>query len=241
MPASNTASPSRFKSTTFPNPPPGAVLLRMTQAGICGSDLHVWRGDQVNVPLPPTGRAMGHEGTGVVETLGDGVTTDSAGAPVQKGDRVVYAAVFPCYACHQCLRGNTNWCMNRNYPAAGTWPYFTGTYADFLYLPPRHPFFRVPDELDDDLLGPVNCAMGTVTTGLIRAGAGEGDYVVIQGAGGLGVHATAMAKEMRRRPGHRPRPPGEPAGAGRRIRRRPHHQHRGIQHPRNPRAPRQAS
>ena len=126
----------------------------------------------------------------------NGVTTDSAGAPVQKGDRVVYAAVFPCYSCHQCLRGNTNWCMNRNYPAAGAWPYFTGTYADFLYLPPRHPFFRVPDEQDDDLLGPVNCAMGTVTTGLIRAGAGEGDYVVIQGAGGLGVHATAMAKEM---------------------------------------------
>ena len=60
-----------------PEPAPGAVVLRMTQAGICGSDLHVWRGDQVNVPLPPTGRAMGHEGTGVIDVLGDGVTTDS--------------------------------------------------------------------------------------------------------------------------------------------------------------------
>ena len=88
-----------------PEPEPGAVVLRMTQAGICGSDLHVWRGDQVNVPLPPTGRAMGHEGTGVVEMLGDGVATDSAGAPIGKGDRVVYAAVFPCYHCHQCLQG----------------------------------------------------------------------------------------------------------------------------------------
>ena len=188
--------PFAIEEYDVPEPAPGAVLLRMTQAGICGSDLHVWRGDQVNVPLPPTGRAMGHEGVGVVETLGDGVTTDSAGAPIAAGDRVVYAAVFPCYRCRQCLRGNTNWCENRNYPAAGVWPYFTGTYADFLYLPPRHPFFRVPDALDDDLLGPVNCAMGTVTTGLIRAGAGEGDYVVIQGAGGLGIHATAMAKEM---------------------------------------------
>jgi threonine dehydrogenase-like Zn-dependent dehydrogenase len=94
------------------------------------------------------------------------------------------------------LRGDTNWCVNRSYPAAGVYPYFTGTYADYLYLPPRHPFFRVPDELDDELLGPLNCAMGTVTTGLIRADAGEGDIVVIMGAGGLGLHAVAMAKEM---------------------------------------------
>ena len=56
--------------------------------------------------------------------------------------------------------------------------------------------FRVPDELSDELLGPVNCAMGTVTTGLLRAGAGQGDTVVIMGAGGLGLHATAMAKDM---------------------------------------------
>ena len=66
-----------------PEPAPGAVILRMTQAGVCGSDLHTWRGDQTqqNLPLPPTGRAMGHEGTGVVEILGEGVETDSAGAP----------------------------------------------------------------------------------------------------------------------------------------------------------------
>jgi threonine dehydrogenase-like Zn-dependent dehydrogenase len=179
-----------------PDPEPGAVVLRMTQAGICGSDLHVWRGDQVNVPLPPTGRAMGHEGTGVAESLGAGVTTDSLGAPIEEGDRIVYSAVFPCYRCHRCLKGETNWCVNRKYPVAGVYPYFTGTYGDFLYLPPRHPIFRVPDELPDDLLGSVNCAMGTVTTGLMLAGAKEGDCVVIQGAGGLGVHATAMAKEM---------------------------------------------
>ena len=65
--------PFEIQEYDVPEPAPGAVLLRMTQAGICGSDLHVWRGDQVNVPLPPTGRAMGHEGTGVVEILGDGV------------------------------------------------------------------------------------------------------------------------------------------------------------------------
>lgn len=188
--------PFEMEEYDVPTPEPGAVILRMTQAGICGSDLHVWRGDQVNVPLPPTGRAMGHEGTGVVAQLGAGVTSDTLGTPIREGDRVIYSAVFPCYRCHPCLEGDTNWCANRAYPAAGVYPYFTGTYADFLYLPPRHPFFRVPDELSDDLLGPVNCAMGTVTTGLLRADAGEGDTVVIMGAGGLGLHATAMAKDM---------------------------------------------
>ena len=188
--------PFEIEEYEVPDPEPGAVLLRMTQAGICGSDLHTWRGDQVNVPLPPTGRVMGHEGTGVVERMGDGVSTDTLGVPIEEGDRIVYSAVFPCYHCHLCLKGDTNWCVNRGYPAGGVYPYFTGTYGDFLYLPPRHPMFRVPDVLPDDLLGPVNCAMGTVTTGLMRAGAREGNYVVIQGAGGLGLHATAMAKDM---------------------------------------------
>ena len=54
----------------------------------------------------------------------------------------------------------------------------------------------VPDDLPDNALGFINCAMGTVTEGLLRAGCKEGDYVVIQGAGGLGLNATAMAKNM---------------------------------------------
>jgi L-iditol 2-dehydrogenase len=56
--------------------------------------------------------------------------------------------------------------------------------------------FKVPDELSDEVLGPVNCAMGTVTQGLTVAGIHEGQSVVIQGAGGLGLTATAMAKDM---------------------------------------------
>jgi threonine dehydrogenase-like Zn-dependent dehydrogenase len=95
-----------------------------------------------------------------------------------------------------CNKGDTNWCVNREYPEGDVWPYFTGTYGDYIYLPPRHPAFRVPNELSDDILGFVNCAMGTVTQGLIRARAHEGDQVVIMGAGGLGLNAVAMARDM---------------------------------------------
>ena len=179
-----------------PDPGPGEIILQITQAGICGSDLHTWRGDSV-APIPPQGKAMGHEGTGVVFRLGEGVTTDSLGKPLQEGDRLMYAAISPCNRCYNCARGELNWCVQG--PAArvaGTWPYFTGTYADYFYLPANHPVFVVPDELPDSVLGFVNCAMGTITEGLMRAGCHEGDYVVLQGAGGLGLNATAMAKDM---------------------------------------------
>ena len=180
-----------------PDPEPGGMVLKITQAGICGSDLHTWRGDQINTPLPESGRVMGHEGTGVVDRLGTGVSTDSLGAPLEEGDRVIYSAIMPCGRCYQCLRGEQNWCSGNNpYRAAGEFPYFTGTYADYFWIRPGHPVFKVPEELPDSVLGWVNCAMGTVTEGLLRAGAKEGDYVVIQGAGGLGLNATAMARDM---------------------------------------------
>jgi D-arabinose 1-dehydrogenase-like Zn-dependent alcohol dehydrogenase len=89
-----------------------------------------------------------------------------------------------------------NLCINRPLPAAGEHPYFTGTFGDFLYLPPLHPVFKAPDSLPDEVLAPINCATGTVTNGLILAGATQGQTIVILGAGGLGLTATAVAKDM---------------------------------------------
>ena len=188
--------PYEIREYDLPDPEPGAIVLKITQAGICGSDLHLWRGDPLYGPLPPDGLVMGHEGTGVVYKLGEGVTTDSLGTPIKEGDRLLHSGIFPCYRCHMCLRDDTNLCVNNIYAThpAGEHPYFTGTFSDFFYLPPRHPAFRVPDELPDDVLAPINCATGTVTQGLINADCHQGQYVVIQGAGGLGLNATAMAK-----------------------------------------------
>ena len=78
--------PFEIEEFDVPEPEPGAVLLRMTQAGVCGSDLHTWRGDQTqeHMPIPPTGRVMGHEGTGVVEVMGEGVATDTLGTQLKR-------------------------------------------------------------------------------------------------------------------------------------------------------------
>ena len=82
-------------------------------------------------------------------------------------------------------------------PATGEarlFPYFVGTFADYYYLPPRHPVYKVPDALPESVLSFVNCAIGHVAEGLTRAEARPGKNVVIQGAGGLGLLATDHRK-----------------------------------------------
>jgi D-arabinose 1-dehydrogenase-like Zn-dependent alcohol dehydrogenase len=69
----------------------GAILIRLTRAGICGSDLHIWRGEMKEVYGGlPEDLTFGHEMCGRVERLGAGVETDSLGAPLREGDRVTF-------------------------------------------------------------------------------------------------------------------------------------------------------
>ena len=76
--------------TEFPvvEPAPGSVLVRVTRANVCGSDLHFWRGDgRLERWIRQDGAIIGHEMTGVVHALGEGVATDWAGAPLAVGDK----------------------------------------------------------------------------------------------------------------------------------------------------------
>ena len=81
--------PMEIKEYPVPEPEPGAILIKVTMANICGSDLHQWRGDidlaASGVRLPAI---IGHEMTGKVAKLGEGVSTDSAGEPLAVGDRL---------------------------------------------------------------------------------------------------------------------------------------------------------
>ncbi len=82
----------------MPDPAPGAVVLKVALANVCGSDMHYWRGDMdvkaMGRPLP---LVLGHEAT--VHSLGEGVTTDSTGQPLKEGDRIVYKYMNPCMRC----------------------------------------------------------------------------------------------------------------------------------------------
>jgi D-arabinose 1-dehydrogenase-like Zn-dependent alcohol dehydrogenase len=195
-----TGKPFEIKEYPVPDPQPGAAVVRVTLANICGSDLHQWRGELDVVALgKKVPVILGHEMTGVVHRLGEGVTTDSTGQPLKEGDRVIYRYFFPCGRCRACLQRRYNVCPNRMGHLAKSceeWPHFTGAYAQYYYLWPNHAVFKVPDSLTDEMVAGVNCALTQVIEGLRRVGFRFGETLVVQGAGGLGVYATAVAKEM---------------------------------------------
>ena len=186
-----------FQAREFPLPEvePDGILVRVTVANICGSDLHGWHGRTPRIG--PT--IMGHEMTGRVARLGAHVTTDAAGAPLREGDRIVYSYFYPCRRCDFCRAGDPHHCVVRRIGAgrarSDTPPHFTGAFADYYYLQPGHYVLRTPDALDDFTVAPLNCALAQVIYGLHQAGFQPGETVVIQGAGGLGLFATAVARE----------------------------------------------
>jgi len=190
-----------FELREYPVPAvePGAILVRLTRAGVCGSDLHIWRGEMKEVyGATPRDLTFGHEMCGRVERLGPGVTTDSMGQPLREGDRVTYLYFFPCGRCPACLHDEMGSCPRKARPnrVAGTPPYFNNAYGDYYYLRPGHFVFRIPDEISDDVATPTNCALSQVLYGLRRAGLRAGHTLVVQGAGGLGINAVAVARDM---------------------------------------------
>ena len=193
--------PYHFELMELPTPEvePGGILVKITSAGICGSDLHFWRGEMKPIVQGQPGRVvLGHEMSGVVDALGHGVNTDSLARPLKEGDRVAYAYFLPCRRCYICLRGDLNFCPNRFRfrKSVEDYPFCSGGFAEYFYLNPGHFVFKVPEELPDEAVTAANCAVSQVIFGLRQAKIQLGDNVVVQGAGGLGIYATAAAKEM---------------------------------------------
>src|SRR5438477_177341 len=189
--------PFEIREVTLPEVEPEAVVIRVSLANVCGSDLHFWRGD-APLRLPDDGWIYGHEMTGRVARLGSKVKTDSLGRPLKEGDRVAYTYFYPCGRCYACLNKEPASCPAKieRPRGPGEFPHFHGAFAEYYYLRPGGSLFKVPDELSDELVSPVNCALSQVIFGLHQVGLRFGGSVVIQGAGGLGIQAAAVAKDM---------------------------------------------
>jgi L-iditol 2-dehydrogenase len=176
---------------------PGAVLVKMQATTLCGSDVHFWEGELTVVEniLPAL---PGHEFVGEIVKLGPGVETDSVGTPLAIGDRLVWEheACGSCYACSVQRQGEL--CENRRhymYLSCLEYPYLTGGLAQYCYIFPKAGRLRVPDELKSDWAAASSCALRTVMHAFERIGrVAPWETVVIQGAGPLGLFATAVAR-----------------------------------------------
>lgn len=190
--------PFVIEEVPLPEVGPGEILVRVSRANICGSDVHAWHGTFVTRGLGgqlPT--VLGHEMVGTVTELGAGVATDSDGRPLQPGTRVVFPYFFCCHSCRNCLAGRRNACLNLRMAMLGRAdepPYFVGGYADYFLLPAGAVVYTVPDSVPDEIAAGANCALSQVMYGLERVDLQLGETVVVQGAGALGLYAVAVAK-----------------------------------------------
>ena len=184
-----------FREYDVPEPEPDAVVTEVVQSNVCGSELHVWRGDH---PLQDC--VLGHEALCRISNLGDNVDTDSAGTPVSEGDLVAPVYFQTCQACEFCRRGEFYACAN-DYEHTGkspdSWPHFHAPWGTHYYIHPNHHFYKVPETLEDHrgITAAANCALSQVLFGIEETGVEYNDTVVIQGAGGLGLNATVVANE----------------------------------------------
>jgi D-arabinose 1-dehydrogenase-like Zn-dependent alcohol dehydrogenase len=192
--------PMQINEYTVGDPDPGGLVVKMTIANVCGSDLHQWRGEfDVEKFGRPYPQILGHEMTGTIFKRGEGVTRDTAGQPLNEGDRVVWRYFYPCGSCRACLKRVSRACPNaRAYltRSCDEPPHFYGAFGDYYFVRPGAAIFKVPDGLSDPMVAGVNCALSQVVGGMQLAALKLGEFVVIQGAGGLGVYAAAVAREM---------------------------------------------
>ncbi|WP_158059590.1 zinc-binding dehydrogenase [Halorussus halophilus] len=184
-----------FREYEVPSPEPNAVVTEVEQTNVCGSELHVWRGDH-----PLMDCVLGHEAICRISELGEKVETDSAGQPVEEGDLIAPVYFQTCQHCEFCRRGEFYRCAN-DYEYAGespdVWPHFHAPWGTHYYVHSTQNFYKLPEELEETpgVAAAANCALSQVMFGLNETGIEYGDTVVVQGAGGLGLNATAYANE----------------------------------------------
>ncbi|MGE0407475.1 MAG: zinc-binding dehydrogenase, partial [Candidatus Korobacteraceae bacterium] len=174
---------------------PGAALVRVKLAGVCGTDVHLWHG-QLSLPLPVI---LGHESVGVVEEL-SGEVLDWTGEPVRVGQRITWSSSIVCGQCFYCrVKRQPTRCARRkaygisyNCEVA---PHLLGGYAEYIYLRPGTSIFPIPDDLSTEAVVGAGCALSTSIHGIERIGIEWGDVVVVQGSGPVGLACIALARD----------------------------------------------
>ena len=170
----------------FPQPEPGfgEVLVRMQATGICGSDLHVYRRGAEHFAGRPD-RIPGHEPSGVVEAIGEGVSR------VKISDRVCINHYRGCGYCKQCAAGYFQWCRE----ARGYGGPIDGSHADFVLADERNcvPLSQSVSFADGAFIA---CAGGTAYSAMRKLDVSGNAIIAIFGLGPVGLSGVLLAKAM---------------------------------------------
>jgi len=171
---------------------PGEILVRVTLSAICGSDLHTISGRR----RPKGPIILGHEICGTVAALGEGVTRDAASERLSVGDRVTWSIAASCGRCFYCTHAIPQKCeslFKYGHESIDADPPLNGGFAEYVYLVPGTAVYRVPPDLNDDTVVFANCSLATMASAVRLADVQPGESVLIQGAGLVGVCASALS------------------------------------------------
>lgn len=161
-----------------PVPGPGEVLIKVKAGGICGSDMHTYRGHHP-YRKPPV--ILGHEVSGVVIAHGPGVTSPAIGA------RVVVEPHIICGDCEWCSQGLPNLCVNKRVPGVG----WQGTFADYLAAPASvcHLLADNIGWAEGSTIEPLAVSQRVYSRGEAK----PGDHIAVLGQGSIGILVTLLA------------------------------------------------
>src|SRR6185503_13298274 len=163
---------------------PGDAIVRITTTTICGTDLHILKGD---LPAVTDGRILGHEGIGVVEEVGPGVSE------FHVGDKVIISCVSACLKCDFCKRGMYSHCRNGGWILGNT---IDGTQAEYTRIPQADgSLYRFPTGADEEAMVMLSDILPTgFECGVLNGQVKPGDTVAIVGAGPVGLAVLLTAQ-----------------------------------------------
>ena len=163
---------------------PTDAIVRISKTTICGTDLHIMKGD---VPTVTDGRIIGHEGVGIIEETGSAVSS------FKKGDHVLISCITACGKCEYCRKAMYSHCENGGWILGNT---IDGTQAEYVRIPHAdNSLYPIPEGSDEDSLVMLSDILPTgFECGVLKGRVQPGDTVAIVGAGPIGMAALLTAQ-----------------------------------------------
>src|SRR5579872_150278 len=163
---------------------PGDAIVKIVKTTICGTDLHILKGD---VPTCNPGTILGHEGVGIVESIGSAVTA------FRPGDRVLISCISACGTCEYCRRGMYSHCLTGGWILGNE---IDGTQAEYVRIPHANTsLYHIPDGADAEALVMLSDILPTgFECGVLNGKVAPGSSVAIVGSGPIGLAALLTAQ-----------------------------------------------